>query len=141
MRTTIRIMTIHGNSNTAPSGTEIFELPFSRMRLLKNDNLGTNRSFSLVRSSRDGRAGVDGIRLMRLLTNPMAATNAPRRVQKLKARSRAGPKNNHLQDNSAQLAQKDLSVLIEVHRSEDVPVERILCEECNERRGGGASQV
>lgn len=70
-------MTIHGNSNTAPSGTDILELPFSRMRLLKNDNLGTNRSFSLVRSSRDGRAGVDGIRLMRLLTKPMAATNAP----------------------------------------------------------------
>ena len=66
-------MTIHGNSNTAPSGTEIFELPFNRMRLLKKDNLGTNRSFSLLRSSRDGRAGVEGIRLMRLLTNPMAA--------------------------------------------------------------------
>lgn len=86
MRTIIRIMTIHGNSNTAPSGTEIFELPFNRMRLLKKDNLGTNRSFSLLRSSRDGRAGVEGIRLMRLLTNPMAATNPPRRAQKPKVR-------------------------------------------------------
>lgn len=65
-----------------------------------------------------------------------------RRAQMLKARARAGPKNDHFQDNSAQLAQQGLSVLIEVHRSEDVPVERIgvprvLCEDCNERRGGG----
>lgn len=79
MRTIIRIMTMHGNSNTAPSGTEIFELPFSRMRLLKKDSLGTNGSFSLLRSSRDGKAGVEGIRLMMLLTNPMAATNPRRR--------------------------------------------------------------
>ena len=82
MRTSIRIMTIHGNSNTAPSGTETFELPFSRMRLLKKDNLGTKRSFSLLRSSRDGKAGVEGIRLMRLLTNPMAAVNSPRRARR-----------------------------------------------------------
>ena len=80
-------MTIHGNSNTAPNGTEILELPFSRMRLLKKDNLGTNRSFSLLRSSRDGRAGVEGIRLMRLLSNPMAATN-PRGVLRGEGRER-----------------------------------------------------
>lgn len=84
-------MTRHGNSNTAPSGTEIFELPFSRMRLLKKDNLGANRSFSLLRSSRDGRAGVEGIRLMRLLTNPMAAINPQRRAQRLKSKSNRGP--------------------------------------------------
>lgn len=95
MRTTIRIMTIHGNSNTAPSGTEILELPFSRMRLLKKDNLGVNRSFSLLRSSRDGRAGVEGSRLMRLLTKAMAVVNPPRRAQRLKAGARANPETNH----------------------------------------------
>ena len=94
MRTTIRIMTIHGNSNTAPSGTEIFELPFSRIRLLKKDNLGASRSFSLLRSSRDGRAGVEGIRLIRLLTNPMAATNPRQRAHWLKARAIADPRND-----------------------------------------------
>ena len=82
-RTSIRIMTRHGNSNTAPSGTEIFELPFNRMRLLKKDNRGANRSFSLLRSSRDGRAGVDGMRLMRLLTNPMAVANPPQGAQRI----------------------------------------------------------
>ena len=81
IRTTIRIMTRQGNNNTAPSGTEILELPFNRMRLLKKDNLGANRSFSLLRSSRDGRAGVEGMRLMRLLTNPMAVANPPRYAQ------------------------------------------------------------
>ena len=83
MRTMIKIMTMHGNSNTAPSGTETFELPFSRMRLLKKDSLGTNRSFSLLRSSRDGRTGVEGIRLMRFLTNPMAAANPLKRARRL----------------------------------------------------------
>lgn len=123
MRTTIKIMTIHGNSNTAPSGTEIFELPFSRMRLLKKDNLGVNRSFSLFRSSRDGREGVEGIRLMRLLTNPMAATNPPRRAERLISRANATPKNDQYSGDSTQLAQEGISYLNEVHRSEDVPVE------------------
>lgn len=127
MRTTIRIMTIHGNSNTAPSGTEIFELPFSRMRLLKKDNLGANRSFSLLRSSRDGRAGVEGIRLIRLLTNPMAATNPRRRALRPKARARANPRNDWNWCDSTQLAQEGLSVLIKVHRSEDVPRNGLGC--------------
>lgn len=73
--TIINIMTIHGNRSTAPSGIEIFELPFSRMRLLKNDNLGINRSFSSVKSTREGRDGVDGSRLIRFPPNPMVATN------------------------------------------------------------------
>lgn len=119
-RTSIRIMTIQGNSNTAPRGTEIFELPFSRMRLLKKDNLGANRSFSLLRSLRDGRAGVEGIRLMRLLTNPMAVANPPQCAQRLKAKARANPENHQYPGDSIQLAQENDLVLIEVHRSEDV---------------------
>ena len=125
MRTSIRIMTIHGNSNTAPSGTEIFELPFSRMRLLKKDNLGTNRSFSLLRSSRDGRAGVEGIRLTRLLTNPMAAANSRRRARRPRREQERTPEPNSIRDSSTRLAQKDISVLIEVHRSEDIPRQRV----------------
>lgn len=34
------IMTIHGNSKTTPSGMEMEEFPFNRIRLLKNANLG-----------------------------------------------------------------------------------------------------
>ena len=97
-------MTIHGNSNTAPSGTEIFELPFSRMRLLKKDSLGASRSFSLVRSSREGRDGVEGIRLIRLLTNPIAAVSPPQRAQRLYARARANPENGQYSGDSTQLA-------------------------------------
>lgn len=99
-------MTIHGNSNTAPNGTEILELPFSRMRLLKKDNLGANRSFSLLRSSRDGRAGVEGIRLMRLLINPMAATNPPLRAERRTTRVNANPKNDQYPGDSTNLGKK-----------------------------------
>lgn len=38
-RTTISIMTSKGKRSTTPSGTEIFELPFSRIRLLKKDSV------------------------------------------------------------------------------------------------------
>lgn len=71
MRTIMSIMTMMGNNSTAPSGTEIFELPFSRMRLLTKDNRGMILSFSLVRSAREGRLGVDGILFTRFWTNPM----------------------------------------------------------------------
>ena len=74
MSTIIKIMTTHGNNSTAPSGTEIFELPFSRIRLLKKDNLGANRSFSSVKSAREGREGVDGSRLTKFPAKPIVAT-------------------------------------------------------------------
>lgn len=63
----IIMMTIHGNAITAPSGTDIFEFPFSRIRLLKNDSLGVKfaRVFSSVRSDREGRDAVEGIRLVK----------------------------------------------------------------------------
>ena len=105
-------MTRHGNSNTTPSGTEIFELPFNRMRLLKKDNLGANRSFSLLRSSRDGRAGVEGMRLMRLLTNPMAVANPPQGAQRIQARARANPKHDQYPDDSTRLGRDYISVLV-----------------------------
>ena len=66
MRISIKIKTMHGNSITAPRGIDTFELPFNRIRLLKNANLGPTFSFCLLRSSRDGREGVEGMRLARL---------------------------------------------------------------------------
>lgn len=77
MSTMIKIMTIHGNKSTAPSGTEIFELPFSRIRLLKKDslNLGASRSFSSLRSCREGRLGDEGIRFINFPTSPIAVIN------------------------------------------------------------------
>lgn len=79
------IMTIQGNKSTAPSGTEIFELPFSRMRLLKKDSLGVDRSFSLLRSAREGRAAVEGIRFVRPCMKPILATSPRQQTQQLRA--------------------------------------------------------
>jgi len=36
MSINISIITIHGNRSTKPKGIDIFELPFSRIRRLKN---------------------------------------------------------------------------------------------------------
>lgn len=63
---------MHGNSNTNPKGIEIEELPFNLIRRLKNDNLGNILVFSLLRSSRVGRLGVEGSRFVRPCMNPMA---------------------------------------------------------------------
>ena len=71
--TIIDIMIISGKSKTTPSGTDIFELPFSRTRRLKKDNPGAILSFSFVRSWSDVRLGAEGIRLMKLRTNPIIA--------------------------------------------------------------------
>ena len=70
----INIMTSKGNNNTTPSGTEILELPFSRIRLLKNDNLnvGAIRLFSLVMSCMEGRLSEEGRLFLRFLTKSMA---------------------------------------------------------------------
>lgn len=62
MRTSINIITRRGNKSTAPSGIDIFELPFKRIRLLKKANLGKIRSFRRLISSKDGRLGDEGIR-------------------------------------------------------------------------------
>ena len=64
-RTRIRMITMQGKRSTAPSGIEIFELPFRRIRLLKKANLGDIRSFWRDRSPREGRLGDEGILLAR----------------------------------------------------------------------------
>jgi len=74
-RAIIRIITMRGNKSTAPSGTDIFELPLSRIRLLKKDNFGMNRSFSLVKSLREGSLGDEGILFIKFPTNPMVITS------------------------------------------------------------------
>ncbi len=61
-RTSIKIITIHGNRSTAPRGIDIFELPFRRIRRRKNANLGVIRSLWRDTSSIEGRLGEDGIR-------------------------------------------------------------------------------
>jgi hypothetical protein len=71
-RKRMRMTTMHGNSSTKPSGTEMDELPFSRIRRRKNDSCGKPRPFSLLKSSRDGMFGVEGIRLTSPCTKPMA---------------------------------------------------------------------
>ena len=86
--TIIRIITMHGNKSTAPRGTEIFELPLSRMRRLKKDNRGVNLSFSSLRSWREGREGAEGIRFIKFLTSPIAATGPWRRKPELSMKTR-----------------------------------------------------
>jgi hypothetical protein len=63
---------MQGNSKTNPSGIEIDELPFKRIRLRKNDNRGKRLPFSFLKSSRDGIFGVEGIRFTSPCTRPMA---------------------------------------------------------------------
>ena len=72
IRTIISIITMQGKSSTAPNGTDILELPFNRMRLLKKESLGVMRDFSLLRSDSDASEGVEGIRLDSLWMKPMA---------------------------------------------------------------------
>lgn len=54
---------MHGKRRTKPSGIDMDELPFIRIRRRKNDNRGKPRPFSFLKSSRDGMLGVEGIRL------------------------------------------------------------------------------
>lgn len=62
---------MHGKRRTAPRGMEIEELPFNRIRRLKNANLGDIRSFCRDRSSREGKLGEEGIRFRKLFTRPI----------------------------------------------------------------------
>ena len=71
INTIMRIMTRHGNKSTAPSGTEIFEFPLRRIRRLKKDSLGMSRSFSLLRSEREGIDAAEGIRFVRPCMRPI----------------------------------------------------------------------
>ena len=72
-RTRIKIITMHGKRRTAPRGMEIEELPFNRIRRLKNANLGDILSFCRDRSSGEGRLGEEGIRFRRFFTRPIDA--------------------------------------------------------------------
>lgn len=74
-RTSIKIITISGNKSTTPNGIDIFELPFKRILLLKNANLGKIRSFRRLISSRDGRLGEEGIRFANFCTSPIDAAD------------------------------------------------------------------
>jgi hypothetical protein len=76
-RKRIRVTTMQGNSRTKPSGIEIDELPFIRIRRRKNDNRGKPRPLSVLKSFRDGMLGAEGIRLTSPCTKPIAETSSP----------------------------------------------------------------
>lgn len=64
---------MHGNKSTTPSGMEMRELSFSRMRRLKKAiDLGDIFSALLERPSRVGIFCVEGIRFRTLWINSMA---------------------------------------------------------------------
>lgn len=63
-RTSIKIMTTHGKMSTIPNGTEMRELPLSRMRLFKKLNRGVIFSVVFEISSNLGIAGVEGKRFL-----------------------------------------------------------------------------
>lgn len=89
MRIIIKIITISGNNNKAAKGTDTFEFPFNRIRLLKKANLGNNRSFCLPKSSSEGMFGDEGIRFIKSWTSPMMSQMLQRvggQVQKALAR-------------------------------------------------------
>jgi hypothetical protein len=61
----MRTTTMVGKRRTNPKGMEIEELPFSRMRRRKKDNLGSGLDFSDLKSSSDGDGAVWGSALER----------------------------------------------------------------------------
>jgi hypothetical protein len=74
-RIRINIMTMHGNSKTRPSGMEMDEFPFSRMRLRKKANRGDTVSTRRDRSSSFSKlACEDGSLLTIFCTSSIAAT-------------------------------------------------------------------
>ena len=69
----ISMITIQGNKSTKPRGMDIFELPFSRIRLLKKASREERWSLWRERSSREGGSGAEGKCFITLCTNPMIA--------------------------------------------------------------------
>lgn len=72
----MRIITRSGNNNNTANGTDTFEFPFNRIRLLKKSSLGNSRSFCLPKSSSVGTCG-EGIRFASFWTNPMDMADSP----------------------------------------------------------------
>lgn len=65
-RTSIKIKTMQGKIRTMPRGIEMRELPFNRMRLLKNPIRGEIFSVDFARSSNFGIAAAEGKRFFTL---------------------------------------------------------------------------
>jgi hypothetical protein len=76
-RKRIRMTTMQGKSRTKPSGIEIDEFPFIRIRRRKNDNCGKPRPLSPLKSLSDGMFGVEGILLTSPCTKSIAETSPP----------------------------------------------------------------
>lgn len=69
--TSINIMTIQGNNSTKPRGTEMEELPLSRMRRRKRANRGDARSDFSEKFSSVGTSFDVGIRFLIFCMNSM----------------------------------------------------------------------
>lgn len=63
-------ITVTGNNNTTPSGIDIDEFPFNRIRRRRNDNRDGRRPLEI--SSSEGIPSFEGIRRTSWLTNPIA---------------------------------------------------------------------
>jgi len=72
-RMRMRMTTMLGNNSTNPKGTEIEELPLSRIRRRKRDRLGRVRGFSPFQSPGDGGFDVVGSRFSIPCNRPIAA--------------------------------------------------------------------
>jgi hypothetical protein len=69
----MRMTTMLGNNSTNPKGTEIVELPLSRIRRRKRDRLGRVRGFLPFQSSGDGGFDAVGNRFNIPCNRPIAA--------------------------------------------------------------------
>ena len=117
-------MTIHGNNSTAPRGIDTFELPFNRIRLRNNANLGVIFSLDLDMSpkegkfSREGRLGDEGIRFARFCTSPIDAecwrprqkNSRHRKQPKVKVRSRTD-RCDMRKDNQKRISRPNLLIM------------------------------
>jgi len=69
-------ITMQGNRTTMLRGIDSVELPFSRIRLLKNASLGVKRSEGFEKSFNVGSWEEEGKRFVRFCTRPMEARRA-----------------------------------------------------------------
>lgn len=60
-----------GKRSRKPNGIEMEELPFTLIRLRKNDNRGSVLDFSFFESSADSPSGTEGKRLSTRCTKPI----------------------------------------------------------------------
>lgn len=78
-------ITMHGNKRTNPSGIDIFELPFIRMRRLKRENRGSEGSLfslfhSFFHSFTEGKLAEEGMPFLSRCRKLIIADSVPVRL-------------------------------------------------------------